>query len=231
MVIAAALSLTLGSAAHAQGTFQFLNYPSADAQPAAAAANEIRNLLLTDETDADTELAHWRWRGFYYRPFAYSWYRPFYYRPFAYSWYRPFYSFYYYSPPLYYYTPSYYYWWGPCNLTDAVAAAPAVPAVIRPDQDQAAPPPPQPQPAPQYQPPSQFGTYPYDGGPRNPVPMPKGTSQPSPAPDAKPAPRPTVPREGIPVSIPAPTVQFRYPAYGETPTRTQFAEDRPVVRK
>jgi hypothetical protein len=56
------------------------------------------------------------------------------------------------------------------------------------------------------------GTYPYDGGPRVPVPMP----QVEPAP-AKTAPRPTVPLEGRPVSLPAEKTvkKYVYRAYGE----------------
>ena len=65
------------------------------------------------------------------------------------------------------------------------------------------------------------GTYPYDGGPLNPVPMPSS----QPAPKAQ----PTVPLEGRPVSLPAPEKaekKYTYPAYGEG--RTLFAQDRTV---
>jgi hypothetical protein len=71
--------------------------------------------------------------------------------------------------------------------------------------------------------PSGNGTYPYNGGPSNPVPMPKkpGLEQPPP-------PR-VVPMEGRSVSLTQ--SKFTYPAYGEEATRTRFAEDRsnPVV--
>jgi hypothetical protein len=54
------------------------------------------------------------------------------------------------------------------------------------------------------------GTYPYDGGPRAPVPMPK-------ADPTKGAPQKTVPLEGRPVSLPAekPVAKYVYRAYGE----------------
>jgi hypothetical protein len=69
-------------------------------------------------------------------------------------------------------------------------------------------------------------SYPYDGGPSNPVPWP------GPAPQIKPAPQKTVPLEGTPISYPAPSTAGRYvyPAYGEQPARTSFAEDR-LIKK
>jgi hypothetical protein len=82
--------------------------------------------------------------------------------------------------------------------------------------------------------PKRDDTYPYDGGPRNPVPQPGNND---PAPSA--TPKRTVPLEGKPVSLPAPVAktQFAYPAYGESTTKkttgkTVFAEDRvPTERK
>jgi hypothetical protein len=78
-------------------------------------------------------------------------------------------------------------------------------------------------------PPSGNGTYPYDGGPATPVPLPRKAG-----PGAEQAPQPrTVPMDGRSVSLPAATAttRFAYPAYGEEPTRTRFAEDRsnPVI--
>jgi len=67
-------------------------------------------------------------------------------------------------------------------------------------------------------------TYPYDGGPSYPVPMP------TPMPTLEPSNlRPTVPLEGRPVSLPATTksTKFAYPAYGEDKLPpTKFGEDR-----
>jgi hypothetical protein len=76
-------------------------------------------------------------------------------------------------------------------------------------------------------------TYPYDGGPAVPVPLPKAAPEqltpPRPLPDA-PADRS--------VSLPASGgSKFAYPAYGDKPQKTQFAADRvekkndPVVKK
>jgi hypothetical protein len=67
---------------------------------------------------------------------------------------------------------------------------------------------PAPKPLPQPQ-----GTYPYDGGPRVPVPMPKTDPAPMAAPPA------TVPLEGRSVSLPARPAKLSYPAYGEQPIR------------
>jgi hypothetical protein len=76
-------------------------------------------------------------------------------------------------------------------------------------------------------------TYPYDGGPRNPVPQPSNVD---PAPSA--TPKPTLPLEGKPVSLPisAKSTQFAYPAYGEDrmtkPAKpSSFAEDRETPKK
>jgi hypothetical protein len=57
-------------------------------------------------------------------------------------------------------------------------------------------------------------TFPYDGGPQAPVPMPGR----APAPTAEPpaAPRPMVPLEGRSVSLPA-KPRYTYAAYGEQP--------------
>src|SRR5205807_2646991 len=56
------------------------------------------------------------------------------------------------------------------------------------------------------------GTYPYDGGPRNAVPLPK-TQQKAPS---QPAP---APGDGRMVSWTAKSVKLAYPAYGEKPGR------------
>jgi len=60
------------------------------------------------------------------------------------------------------------------------------------------------------------GTFQYDGGPANPVPMPRSDPKPDSKPTTVPA-VPTVPFEGRPVSLPAPVrpVRLAYPAYGD----------------
>jgi hypothetical protein len=63
-------------------------------------------------------------------------------------------------------------------------------------------------------------TYPYDGGPANPVPgtkpMPRAEPQPA-APSA--APQRSVPMEGRAVSLPRSASKWTYPAYGEQARR------------
>jgi hypothetical protein len=81
----------------------------------------------------------------------------------------------------------------------------------------------------------QDGTFPYDGGPADPVPMPK--VEPAPAGKVRPH---TMPLEGRPVSVPPPTTKkYEYLAYGETPAaqpapevpKDRVARDRIVVLK
>jgi hypothetical protein len=185
----------------------------------------------------DTELVHgWR-RGYYgygfYRPyyypryygpgFSYYYSRPFY--SYGYAYYRPFvyssyYAPYYYAPPVYY---SPYYW---CPISDSSPAMPYAAStgtsytVLRPEP--ATPPTLMPFPKPYADStmptPTNPGTYPYDGGPRNPVPMPG--AQPV-------APQRTVPLEGKAVSLPRTESKYTYPAYGES--RPAFAEDRVIA--
>jgi hypothetical protein len=191
------------------------------------------------QNDSDTHLVwgcrRWGWGG-YCRPWGWGYYRPWgwggYCRPWGWGYYRPWgwsgycgpYATYYYAP-YYGFVPGYYYYWGcaadESDLTvplqtlaiklrtvssesNGMAALPPSPyrGVIEPrtTRDATAPP---------------TGylleprTYPYDGGPRDPVPMPQGE------PKVKPAP-PTVPLEGRVVSVPArQPSKFVYRAYGE----------------
>jgi hypothetical protein len=166
--------------------------------------------------------------GYGYRPFYGYAYRPFFYRPFypalALSFYQP----YYYAPPYYdmppaayYYPPSYYYY--PASLSSAMNA-PNLPAVIPQGNGQQLPPP-RPVPAPPVPAAPASGTYRYDGGPANPVPLPKTGSPQQPAPG-------TIPLEGRSVSLTAPPVKkYAYPAYGEAPARPNVAEERTIVIK
>jgi hypothetical protein len=69
-------------------------------------------------------------------------------------------------------------------------------------------------------------TFPYDGGPQDPVPVPRAGPSPTTTP------RPTVPLEGRAVSLPKKPAKLAYPAYGERPSRsTSFAEDRTLLTK
>lgn len=154
-------------------------------------------------------------RGFsngFYRPYYYggfypryysSFYYPRYYSGFSFSFgYRPYYSYYY---------PRYYY---PVSLsvpTTVISLGGYRPAYsLSPADDYYMPQVPQ------------SGDFPYDGGPANPVPMPRADT-------SNGSPPPTVPLDPRVVSVPAPTkptTKFAYPAYGEKPTKTSFAEDR-----
>jgi hypothetical protein len=82
------------------------------------------------------------------------------------------------------------------------------------------------------------GTYPYDGGPSNPVPLPGPRAVPTtPTPSAPTTgPRPVAPAKGSllvsypprPAAAPAsrPASGFAYPAYGEDTRASSFATDR-----
>jgi hypothetical protein len=58
------------------------------------------------------------------------------------------------------------------------------------------------------------GTYFYDGGPRQPMPVPERRTPPTLEPK-----RPTVPLDGKLVSVPSKAPKYSYPAYGETVQR------------
>jgi hypothetical protein len=169
--------------------------------------------------------------GYGYRGFGYGW------RGYGYGYYWPFYGGYYSS----YYYPSYYYpyyvdpyYYSPYDyysvypISGVSVATPSF--SLRLGSTSAL----QSVPYPQALPPDAAPrTYPYDGGPAVPVPMPKD------APDQLNAPRPLpdAPADRS-VSLPASGgSKFAYPAYGDKPQKTQFAADRvekkndPVVKK
>jgi len=198
--------------------------------------------------------------GGYYRPSYYGGYYGGYrgygyggfYRPFYYGGYyaRPYYYGSYYYPSYYsaYYYPSYYSAYYPCATTVAnstplatvySSGSYATPQVTQPGPALL----PQPQAVPQMPPPANGNqTFPYDGGPRAPLPMPGLDANPTGGPGT---PRPTVPLEGKFVSLPqettggiglidtaslstvswrpvstsqpatSPTTRYHYPAYGE----------------
>jgi hypothetical protein len=68
------------------------------------------------------------------------------------------------------------------------------------------------------------GTYPYDGGPLNPVPMPSQEEGPADAPRGVIRPDPRV--VAAVLSMSEGKGKWAYPAYGEQPRRTSFATDR-----
>lgn len=183
----------------------------------------------------DTELVHWRRYGYRqsFRPY-YGGYNRAYYggfnRPYYGSYYRPYYypRFYSYYTPSYYSTysyPSYYlyyemnrptYYPSSCYYYPIAGESVAPPATTLNYQG--------PQPYVPPMPPADNGTYPYNGGPSSPVPMP----------NAEPAPRGIIPIDGRLVSLPSEisggtsqvgvpaaktqtTPRVSYPAYGEEP--------------
>jgi hypothetical protein len=157
-----------------------------------------------------------------YGRYGYGGYGRYGYGGYGYSYYRPYYygSYYnsgYYQP--YYYGNGYYQPYCGISLTveepaQPVGKSPTVSPYFRvppmPNADQPAP---TPIPAPKKVP--NDGTFPYDGGPSNPVPIPKIED------DKQPLKTPPllVPLEGRPVSIPTttakPATKITYPAYGE----------------
>jgi hypothetical protein len=116
------------------------------------------------------------------------------------------YPVYYYSQPVYYYSPVYDYISTSAAQpmpysTDVYGSPRVVPGPSGPTQgDPGALP--YPRPAPN-------GTYPYDGGPRNPVPMPKAEPAPTGVPPGTAAPGARV------VSLPTQPARIAYAAYGE----------------
>jgi hypothetical protein len=71
------------------------------------------------------------------------------------------------------------------------------------------------------------GTYPYDGGPSNPVPTP----QPMPKANPMAVPTRTVPMDGIPVALPKTGSKWSYPAYGEKPRRTSTRTEQDLLTR
>lgn len=78
-------------------------------------------------------------------------------------------------------------------------------------------------PAPQQAPAD--GTFPYDGGPSNPVPKAKDT------PPTSNPPQRSVPLEGRSVSLPKAAPKWSFPAYGETARRTTPDSDRTYLTR
>jgi hypothetical protein len=188
-------------------------------QPSSGTA---KTLVLTPENDAQNVEAWYRphryyrpYLGFYYRPYAY--YRPYYYPSFYFSVARPYYPAYYAAPSAYYY-PAPYYFYYPVGLNVTTGAATS-PAILR-SGSSGIETLPLPTPAPGQAAP---GTYPYDGGPANPVPPAKRENKP---------PNATMPLEGRTVSVPgATTPRYTYPAYGEDRPPSGSPDRTILIRK
>jgi len=182
--------------------------------------------------------------GGYYRPSYYYGYRPSYYYGYS-SYYPSYYSYpsYYYQPYYYpsysYYSPYYY----PISLKVTTSPSVCVPGgsyqpypqmdplpnqTIQPNQ-QSQPLPSGPSAKPNL---PNDGTYPYDGGPSNPVPMPKVEPTPN-NPQSAPM-KGFAPGEGRLISLPmaasAPTPKYTYPAYGDQ-KKVTGTEDRGLTIK
>jgi hypothetical protein len=182
----------------------------------------------------------WGYYGSYYYPRYYGSYYPGYYGAYYPGYYGSYYPGYYsYYPGYYgysYYYPTYY---PAITYVSPIGCRPGsqdVPATVLTPGGQvttdtyklpaAAPD--------RMQPVPQDGTYRYDGGPSNPVPLPR--TEPAPAGNARPQ---TVPLDGRPVSLPpaVPKKKYEYLAYGEKPAaaaapeppKGSFAQDRIVV--
>jgi hypothetical protein len=150
--------------------------------------------------------AHRYWYPRYYRPYYGGYYWPWRAVAFGLSFWPGYYS-YYYNPPVIYSPPVYPYTY-PAEIS--VSPVPSTTILSTPRTLPAAPPlevapPPAVRPSPD-------GTYPYDGGPQNPVPLPKKVE---PAPTAVP-PAPVVPGGRV-VSLPRSSGEYAYLGYGEKP--------------
>ncbi len=220
---AAAALVVTGPSARAGDVFQ-LALPARDAPS--------QTLALTGGADTLTVGYRGHYRGgAYYRPAyrGYAYYRaPYRYYPryslsLGYGYAPPAY---YYAPPVYYYsTPPYAY---PMSLGVTTYSLPegnVTYSVTRPAAPRAEPlPPPVPR----------DGTFPYDGGPANPVPMPRA----EPGPTSAPRYFHIAPLDDLRVSLPddPKTIKepargkFSYPAYGEQPRRAGSGPDRTIIK-
>ncbi len=147
------------------------------------------------------------WYPRYYRPYYGGYYWPGRAVAFGLSFWPAYYSSYYYSPPAVIYSAPAYPYTYPAEIS--VSPVPSTTILSTPRTLPAAPPvelapPPAVRPSPD-------GTYPYDGGPQNPVPLPKV----EPAPTAVP-PAPVVPGGRV-VSLPPSSGKYTYLGYGEKP--------------
>jgi hypothetical protein len=163
-----------------------------------------------------------------------GWYGGYGYYPYWYGnyWYPPVYltvaPSYYAAPPVYYAANYSYYPVSQGYLAGSAGLTLRPSIQVAPSQSQL----PYPNVVPGTPMPGPGGSYNYDGGPANPVPLPGNTTEPP----AFKAPTPQiVPSDGKFVSYPAASTTstkssiFAYPAYGETTTPSAFASDRSPV--
>jgi hypothetical protein len=205
-LLAAGLLLANSGASQAQDTVR-LGGP--------AALNDI-------DGGADTAFVRWGRGGYYggyyrggygygYRSYyaGYGYYRPYYrgYYGYGFGFYAP--PVYYYNPYIYYGAPSYYY---PISAT----SAPTPTVQARASYSEQLPPPG----SLPTMPPVNNGTYPYDGGPRTPVPMPPPGEEFSPANQL----RSIVPIDGKLALLPSETTMGSFLLTGvQTPTPSKSA--------
>jgi hypothetical protein len=194
-------------------------------------------LELKPGDDAEATLAHWHAHyyggGFYHAGhygYGHAYYHvghygygfsPAYYYPRRYGYssfyYGGFYPRYFYSPTVTYYsqTPVYYYS-QPLYYSAPYCSPIGLSATLQTPGDQMPPPMTQVNPG--------LGTYPYDGGPANPVPMPKVDPAPTNVP-----PKAVVPGDERPVALPARSGKYSYLAYGEKPGQVEKDETPALV--
>jgi hypothetical protein len=239
-------NLTLGMTVPATATF---------ADPA-----DDNNLLVFGFCHAIRNYIHHR-AHYSYSHYRYSYHQPYYSYSYRYSYHRPYYTHSYYIRPYYthsyyirpyyshsYYYRPYYYSYGyrisgssctPGVVYSLSLALPCVSGSVVLDPAEGPPPlssPPaaQPQKPVPPMPKSDNGTYPYDGGPTSPAPIPgAGTTPPSaPAPRVAPSPAVEVPATGRLVSAQGSksTGKWIYPAYGEQPRRVTSTTPVHLVR-
>jgi hypothetical protein len=155
------------------------------------------------------------YRGLYYGGYRGLYYPRYYSRylyPGFYGYYPSYYGYYpsvYYSYPIYTYPVVAYSY--PTTLTTVIPTMPSAQPTLSTS------------PRPQAESPATPGTFPYDGGPRAPVPVPRGEETMTQVPK-----RPML-LEDLAVSTSAGVGKWNYPAYGEKPTRTPSYSVQPTV--
>jgi hypothetical protein len=176
-----------------------------------------------------------RFYGGYYRPYFYAPRYYSFYRPYGYwggygggyggypclglglGYYQPYCSYLYTSPLYYSYSAYYpisttYYPLGTTVISPPATVLDSVPSLPVPNTSGYTP-------ATPPMPPAQPGTFSYDGGPSNPVPLPRREAAPPPPPPPAPAPMsvpPKVQGDDRLIALPRTAPKYRYPAYGDS---------------
>jgi hypothetical protein len=197
----------------------------------AARASDTKRLVLKPETAAQTmtlqgdtaetvDVHGWYRRGYFWGP-----------RFYGYSFYRPYFGFAYY--PRYWWGPSIsfgvgpvysvirpraFFYAAPVYSYGITIAAGGLPSSTIIDSSPILPAPPSEQLAPPRLLPND-GTFPYNGGPSQPVPLPRL----EPAPMRVPV--PTAPLEGRAVSLPGKAKRYTYAAYGDDKVKASSRDD------